>query len=637
MSTISRHLILHSDVVAGLDYLADNSVDLAVTSPPYWGQRNYGFEGQIGVEAHYKEYISKLVAIFNLLRQKLSRRGVFFLNIGDKYISKYGKSPLGMIPFRLADAMLKEGWFLNDILIWYKPNHMPTSIKNRFANSYEPIFAFSRSDQNIFSRHRDSDPDYTNILKVSLQSTPYKHIAVYPEKLIEMLFDYVCLSDHCVILDPFAGSGTTLKAVLNRALPNRTVMIEKHGEYIDIIRERCRLSDYSVIELPFKPYPYKKHPPEQQISLFDVPLDYVIEHQIDPRGFIKITDQRDHLSDWLKLFKNRRLKSYLQPDALCFLGGREFDIGSIIAVVNVQQYGWIIRNMIVVDDKGTWFPLFMLVDDNKRVRYRFNYQRLQLKSKTEEKGRWDRIDFRGYPVKDSLSKEHRAGTVVKIIESYANRFPKYILVAWDDSTVTREFVIFDEDEINDNLVINREDGDKFIRITERQEIIPLEKVERKTGGYSNIGNQQPNGKKNYNGKYTEIERYNWGASPGARAAVESEYFSLRRLYDVDQALICDYLNYKRRRQGLSKKGLTNLFPPEYRHTVGHWLRKDFGGSLPSIKDWFTLQELLDIESDVTNYVCKTGLKLQTVRNSTYKVPDDFMSVADLARLNKLIE
>ena len=85
--------VINADVYSGLYHIKDNSVDVAVTSPPYWGQRDYGFDGQIGNEKDHKEYIGKLITIFSLLKKNLNKKGVFFLNIGDKYLSKYGNVP----------------------------------------------------------------------------------------------------------------------------------------------------------------------------------------------------------------------------------------------------------------------------------------------------------------------------------------------------------------------------------------------------------------------------------------------------------------------------------------------------------------------------------------------------------------
>ena len=85
-----KDIILHGDVYACLGQLEDNSISLAITSPPYWKQRDYGFEAQIGQEPSHEGYIGRLLTIFNLLRQKIKDNGIFFLNIGDKYLNKYG-------------------------------------------------------------------------------------------------------------------------------------------------------------------------------------------------------------------------------------------------------------------------------------------------------------------------------------------------------------------------------------------------------------------------------------------------------------------------------------------------------------------------------------------------------------------
>lgn len=99
--------LIHSDVYAGLSYLPDNSIDIAITSPPYWRQRDYGFDGQLGCEPDYHTYIGKLIAIFRVLKYKLKDDGIFLLNTGDKYIQRYGKSYLGIIPYKLAYFMKK--------------------------------------------------------------------------------------------------------------------------------------------------------------------------------------------------------------------------------------------------------------------------------------------------------------------------------------------------------------------------------------------------------------------------------------------------------------------------------------------------------------------------------------------------
>ena len=117
--TSNNELVLHGDVISCLNSLKDNSLAAAITSPPYWKQRDYKFEGQIGQEDTAEHYIGHLVKVYNTLRKKLRKDGVFFLNIGDKYHNQYGKSHLMQIPYRLAYHMVKDGWNLQDIIIWY--------------------------------------------------------------------------------------------------------------------------------------------------------------------------------------------------------------------------------------------------------------------------------------------------------------------------------------------------------------------------------------------------------------------------------------------------------------------------------------------------------------------------------------
>jgi DNA modification methylase len=226
---MSKNTIIYGDVYSGINSLEDSSVHVVITSPPYWMQRDYGFEGQIGQEKTPEEYISKLRTIFGVLKDKLTDDGVFYLNIGDKYLNKYGNSHLLQIPYRLAYYMIEDGWILEDIIIWYKTNHMPSSIDNRFANSYEPVLVFAKNKNNKYRKSR-------NILKLPLQQTKYKHTAVFPEKLVQSLLEMTYIDYGDIILDPFAGTGT-VGVVVNRYSKNlNTILIEKSSEYIEIIK-----------------------------------------------------------------------------------------------------------------------------------------------------------------------------------------------------------------------------------------------------------------------------------------------------------------------------------------------------------------------------------------------------------------
>ena len=251
--------VIRSDVYAGLESLDDNSIQCAVTSPPYWGQRDYGFEGQIGNEETYAEYIEKLEAVYRKLKDKLDSQGIFFLNIGDKRISEYAGALLEMIPYKLAKFMRDNGWILADTIIWYKPNHMPGNPKNRFLSTYEPVFVFAKNKTNYYSEYIKGNKKYSNVFEIQLQQTKSSsHVAPYPEELIEKLLKLGFPQDS-LILDPFAGSGTTAKAMQNlnqkESLNMKSVLIEGSEEYVEIIREKCLLSSkQEITELPFKEY-----------------------------------------------------------------------------------------------------------------------------------------------------------------------------------------------------------------------------------------------------------------------------------------------------------------------------------------------------------------------------------------------
>ncbi len=224
----------------------------------------------------------------------------------------------------------------------------------------------------------------------------------------------------------------------------------------------------------------------------------------------------------------------------------------------------------------------------------------------------------------------KEGEIIEILKKRENGFPEYVIVSWEDGSYSKEFVVFSQEEINNNIIIKN----KFI-IKELNDYTSINNYIEYKKNYSKIVLNDINSG-NYNGKFKNEKRINWGASPGARSSVVQESFSIQRLYEVDQNLIADYLNYKRIQKGLSKQELTNMFPPKYKHTVGHWLRKDFGGSLPTKTDWFKLIKILDIDDCVTNYICKSALKLQTVKNAEHKTPEDFVNIKEIKIFDKLI-
>lgn len=149
-------LVLVGDVIEALKKLPDACVDVIVTSPPYYKQRKYGVKGEIGQEKTPEEYIKKMVEVGNELRRVLKDTGAYFLNIGDKFINKNQQ----LIPFKIAIEMQKSGWLVRNIIVWHKhPNPMPTSIKNRFNDVWEPIIFFVKDSGKYYTYNYYFDLD----------------------------------------------------------------------------------------------------------------------------------------------------------------------------------------------------------------------------------------------------------------------------------------------------------------------------------------------------------------------------------------------------------------------------------------------------------------------------------------------
>lgn len=178
IETIGDATLYHADIHEALPALSSNSVQCCVTSPPYWGLRDYNVDGQMGLENTPEEYIDNMVNIFRLVRNVLKDDGTLWLNLGDSYTSSGRKTrdpgqsklhpaftgennkttnaradtPLGLkpkdligIPWRVALALQADGWYLRSDIIWAKPNPMPESVLDRPTRSHEYIFLLSKS------------------------------------------------------------------------------------------------------------------------------------------------------------------------------------------------------------------------------------------------------------------------------------------------------------------------------------------------------------------------------------------------------------------------------------------------------------------------------------------------------------
>jgi len=187
-------MILHGDCLEQMRTLDANSVQTCVTSPPYWGLRDYGVEGQLGLEKTPEEYVAKMVEVFREVKRVLKDDGTLWLNLGDSYAQserrsrngqasaslnegrsdfkcraevaeigrklKHGLKPKDLvgIPWRVAFALQADGWYLRQDIIWHKPNSMPESVTDRCTKSHEYIFLLSKSPKYYFDHEAVKEP-----------------------------------------------------------------------------------------------------------------------------------------------------------------------------------------------------------------------------------------------------------------------------------------------------------------------------------------------------------------------------------------------------------------------------------------------------------------------------------------------
>jgi len=296
---LETNIIHVGDNIFHLTNIPDNSVDMCVTSPPYYNLRDYKNSGQIGAENTVKDFVENLCKVFDEIHRILKPTGSCWVNIGDTY----DKKRLLQVPSRFEIAMCDRGWHLRNEIIWSKPNPQPISSKDRFWGNHEKFFWFvkdvkkyyfnrdailvpqaeisirrmfsknnmskrkdfnasdkegfaisSNSQDKHYARMReemgiDKEFNYEELIKSgkcptrpefdtwNVPSVTYKgaHFAVYPPELIEKPI-LSCCPEQGIVIDPFMGSGTTGEvAKLNN---RRYIGLELNPEYAILANER---------------------------------------------------------------------------------------------------------------------------------------------------------------------------------------------------------------------------------------------------------------------------------------------------------------------------------------------------------------------------------------------------------------
>lgn len=292
--------IIQGDSLTILSSLPAESVDCCITSPPYWGLRDYGAEGQLGLEKTPEEYVANMVKVFAEVKRVLKKEGTLWLNLGDTYsaqrwtgkgegqamnkmkdghrdinpekLSGLPDKNLVGIPWRVAFALQADGWYLRQDIIWAKPNPMPESVTDRCTKSHEYIFLMSKNPKYYFdneaikeksvsegSIHVDGNDDKMSGVSKGFETRPSKTyttpatrnrrsvwtITTKPFKEAHFATfpeDLIVpmVKAGCppegIVLDPFMGAGTT--GLVARKLQRNYLGIELNPAYVEMARKR---------------------------------------------------------------------------------------------------------------------------------------------------------------------------------------------------------------------------------------------------------------------------------------------------------------------------------------------------------------------------------------------------------------
>ena len=262
-------MVMCGDATQALKLLPDSSIQTVVTSPPYWSLRDYGVDEQIGRDDSLRGYVKSVVCTFEEIKRVLRDDGTVWLNVGDSYTSGNRRyrapdrknraramavrppTPKGLkpkdligVPWRLAFALQDAGWWVRSEVIWHKPNAHPESVRDRPTKAHETVFLLSKDKDYYYDHEAVKGPRDRRLRTVwEIPTEPVKrvngkeddHPAMMPLSLARCCVA-ITSRDDSVVLDPYAGSGTTLLAA--HELGRRWVGIEIKPAFADLIERR---------------------------------------------------------------------------------------------------------------------------------------------------------------------------------------------------------------------------------------------------------------------------------------------------------------------------------------------------------------------------------------------------------------
>lgn len=274
--------IIHGDALERTKSLPSESVECIITSPPYFRLRNYGVNGQLGLETHVDEWVKQLRALAMQLKRVLKPEGTFWLNLGDSYSTHQRegapRKSLLAAPERLLLSLIEDGWTIRNKVVWAKTNPMPSSVRDRLSTTHEFVYLLTKSSRYYFALdeirepHRSRPPTRTDQTRPGkyaagtpalgpnsdgddglrslkargmvghplgknpgdvwrMATAHYKdaHFATFPESLVRRMIRTGCPPGGTV-LDPFMGAGTT--AVVAEQEGRTWIGIELNADFI---------------------------------------------------------------------------------------------------------------------------------------------------------------------------------------------------------------------------------------------------------------------------------------------------------------------------------------------------------------------------------------------------------------------